>query len=97
MVGACFRNVSEFVHDKVMKIVNTYYLGSAVNLTLIETTFYDHNLLKKRNAHKALIKALMVWGAIPVLDEKGINALANGMADKYKRLPKTQNKGQKHS
>lgn len=88
VVGACFRNVSEFVHDKVMKIVNTYYLGSAVNLTLIETTFYDHNLLKKRNAHKALIKALMVWGAIPVLDEKGINALANGMADKYKRLPK---------
>lgn len=88
VVGACFRNVSEFVHDKVMKIVNTYYLGSAVNLTLIETTFYDHNLLKKRNAHKALIKALMVWGAISVLDEKGINALANGMADKYKRLPK---------
>lgn len=87
VVGACFRNVSEFVHDKVMKIVNTYYLGSAVNLTLIETTFYDHNLLKKRNAHKALIKALMVWGAIPVLDEKEIIKITNGMAYKMGQLP----------
>lgn len=87
VVGGCFRNVSEFVHDMALKIVNKYYLGSAVNLTLIEITFYDHNLLKKRNAHKALIKALMVWGIIPVLDEKEIAKITNGMAYKMKQLP----------
>ena len=87
VAGNCFKNTSGFVRDLVQNLVNEYYLGSAVNLTLIEITLYDHNLIKKRNTHTAFIKSLIAWGIITI-DEGEIKALANGMADKYKRIPK---------
>lgn len=87
VAGNCFKNTSGFVRDLVQNLVNEYYLGSAVNLTLIEITLYDHNLIKKRNTHTAFIKSLIAWDIITI-DEGEIKALANGMADKYKRIPK---------
>ena len=87
VAGICFKNTSGFVRDLVLNLVKDYYLGSAVNLTLIEITLYDHNLIKKRNTHTAFIKSLIAW-EILTIDEGEIKALANGMADKYKRVPK---------
>lgn len=87
VAGSCFKNTSGFVRDLVHNLVKDYYLGSAVNLTLIEITLYDHNLIKKRNTHTAFIKSLIAW-EILTIDEGEIKALANGMADKYKRVPK---------
>ena len=83
----CFRFVNDFVRTAVCDIVKVYYLGSAANLTLIETTFYDHNLLLKRNSHTAFIKALIEWGALQEIDEDTISKIANSMAGKMRALP----------
>ncbi len=83
----CFRFANDFVRTTVCDIVKAYYLGSAANLTLIETTFYDHNLLLKRNSHTAFIKALIEWGALQEIDEDTISKIANSMAFKMRALP----------
>ena len=83
----CFRFVNDFVRDTVCDIVKTYYLGSAANLALIETTFYDHNLLYKRNSHTAFLKALIEWGSLPEIDEDTLSKIANSMAFKMRALP----------
>lgn len=89
MVDNCFKNASEFVCEKAKKVVDKYYLGSAVNLTLIEIAFYDHNLLSKRNSHKAFVRSLVNFGAIDIADKKELDRLANGMAYKMRNLPST--------
>jgi hypothetical protein len=83
----CFRFVNDFVRTTVCDVVETYYLGSAANLTLMETTFYDHNLLLKRNSHTAFLKALIGWGALPEIDEDALSKIANSMAFKMRALP----------
>ena len=89
VIDTCFKNDSEFVREKAKKVVDKYYLGSAVNLTLIEIAFYDHNLLSKRNTHKAFIRSLVNCGAIKIADESELNRLANGMAYKMRNVPPT--------
>ena len=83
----CFRFASDFVRATACDIVKTYYLGSAANLALIETAFYDHNLLLKRNSHRAFVKVLIGWGALPDTNEDAIAKIANGMANKMMALP----------
>ena len=84
---SCFRYDSDFVKASVCDIVISFYLGSAANLALIETAFYDHNLLLKRNSHRAFVKVLIGWGALPKLDKDTISKIANGMANKMMALP----------
>lgn len=84
----CFKNPSEFVKQQVTVAVGDCYLGSSANLALIEITFYDHNLLKKRNAHTAFVKSLVGWGVIEVADENMLKSIISGIADKHKRMPK---------
>lgn len=86
-IGECFRNASEFVRQRALAVVNDYYLGSAANLALIETTLYDHNLLIKRNKHTAFVKSLMAWGAIAPANEETIAKIANSIAYKMRTLP----------
>ena len=83
----CFRFANDFVKATACDIVKQFYLGSAANLALIETAFYDHNLLLKRNSHRAFVKTLIAWGALPDISDDGIAKLANGMAYKMKALP----------
>jgi len=83
----CFRYDSDFVKASVCDIVISFYLGSAANLALIETAFYDHNLLLKRNSHRAFVKVLIGWGALPKMDKDAISKIANGMANKMMALP----------
>ena len=83
----CFRYDSDFVKVSVCDIVISFYLGLAANLALIETAFYDHNLLLKRNSHRAFVKALIGWGALSDMDEEAISKIANSMAGKMKALP----------
>jgi hypothetical protein len=84
---SCFRYDSDFVKASVCDIVESFYLGSAANLALIETAFYDHNLLLKRNSHRAFVKVLIGWGALPKMDKDAISKIANGMANKMMALP----------
>ena len=84
---SCFRHDSDFVKASVCDIVESFYLGSAANLALIETAFYDHNLLLKRNSHRAFVKVLIGWGALSKLDKDTISKIANGMANKMMALP----------
>ena len=55
--GKCFKFVNDFIRQKVDDVVKAYHHGSTANLALIEVTLFDHNLLKKRNAHTAFLKA----------------------------------------
>ena len=83
----CFRFANDFVRATACDIVKQFYLGSAANLALIETAFYDHNLLLKRNSHRAFVKTLIAWGALPDISDDATAKLANGMAYKMKALP----------
>ena len=85
--GDCFKFMNDFIKQKVETVVNIYYQGSSANLTLIEITFFDHNLLKKRNGHTALIKTLCAWGTIDQLSEKEMKKVMSGMASKMHTLP----------
>lgn len=86
--GKCFKIVNDFVRQQVQAVVNGNYLGTVANLALIEITLFDHNLLQKRNAHTAYVKALVAWGILHVVDEDEMKSIVSGIADKYKRLPK---------
>lgn len=84
----CFKFINDLIRQKVDAAVNKYYKGNAANLTLLEIVFFDHNLLKKRNAHTALIRCLCEWGTIEQLTEKEMKSLMNAMAYKMHSLPK---------
>jgi hypothetical protein len=86
-VAKCFKFPNDFVKQKVKAVVNDYHQGIAANLALIEVTLFDHNLLNKRNAHTALLKALMAWDMIDQLSDEELKKTTNGMANKLGFLP----------
>ena len=85
--GDCFKFMNDFIKQKVETVVNTYYQGSAANLALIEIVFFDHNLLKKRNGHTALIKALCAWGTIGPFSKAEIKRIMTAVSNKMYALP----------
>ena len=85
--GDCFKFMNDFIKQKVEAVVNKYYQGSAANLALIEIAFFDHNLLKKRNAHTALIKTLCAWGTIGPFSKTEIKKNMTAMSNKMYVLP----------
>ena len=76
-----------YVKQKVKAVVNDYHQGIAANLALIEVTLFDHNQLKKRNAHAALLKSLIAWDIIDQLSDEEFKKTTNGMANKLGSLP----------
>lgn len=86
-IKACFKVCNEFVKGQIDKVIKEFYNGSAANLALIEIVLYDHNLLYKRNTHKAFINALAAWNLINVSDEKELNRIVRAVSDKFKRMP----------
>lgn len=87
LIKKCFKVVNDFVKEKVETVVNKHYQSSAANMALIEVTLFDHNLLKKRNAHTPLLRALVAWGIIDSLSNKEMKKAASGMAVKMHSLP----------
>ena len=85
--GDCFKFMNDFIKQKVETVVNTYYQGSAANLALIEIVFFDHNLLKKRNSHTALIKTLCEWGTIGPFSKAEIKRIMTAVSNKMYALP----------
>ena len=85
--GDCFKFMNDFIKQKVETVVNTYYQGNAANLALIEITFFDHNLLKKRNAHTALINCLCDWGTIGPFSKAETKKIMTAMSNKMYALP----------
>ena len=85
--GKCFKFVNDFIRQKVDDVVKAYHHGSTANLALIEVTLFDHNLLKKRNAHTAFLKTLMAWGILDQLSDEELKKTTNGMANKLGFLP----------
>ena len=85
--GDCFKFMNDFIKQKVENVVNKYYQGSSANLTLIEITFFDHNLLKKRNGHTALVNCLCNWGAIGPFSKAEIKRIMTAMSNKMYALP----------
>ena len=86
-IKACFKVCNDFVKGQIDKIIKEFYNGSAANLALIEIVLFDHNLLRKRNSHKAFVNALVAWNLINVSDEKELNKIARAVTDKFKRMP----------
>ena len=86
-VAKCFKFANDYVKQKLRIIVSNYYQGIAANLALIEVALFDHNLLNKRNAHTALLKALMAWDMIDQLSDEELKKTRNGMANKLGFLP----------
>ena len=84
--GDCFKIGNDFVMEKVEAVVKKFYNGSHAELSLIELTLYDHNLLKKRNSHTAFLKKLMTWGILNLSDEE-LKKASRGMAFKMHSLP----------
>jgi hypothetical protein len=86
-IKACFKVSSEFVKGQIDKVIKESYNGTVADLALIEISLFDHNLLRKRNSHKAFVNALVAWNLINVSDEKELNKIARAVADKFKRMP----------
>lgn len=86
-VQNCFKQMNDFIKEKVEAVVQKYYQGVAANLALIEITLFDHNLLKKRNAHTNLLRTLCAWGTIDPLSEEEMKKVMSGMANKMHALP----------
>lgn len=86
-VAKCFKFPNDYVKQKVKAVVNDYHQGIAANLALIEVTLFDHNQLKKRNAHAALLKSLIAWDIIDQLSDEEFKKTTNGMANKLGSLP----------
>ncbi len=82
----CFKFENDFVKEHVKAVVKDFYLGSPVNLALIEIVLYDHGQLNKRSQHTAFLNELKEWGILP----KGLDVknTANGMSVKMRTLPK---------
>ena len=85
--GDCFKFMNDFIKQKVETVVKKYYQGSAANLALIEITLFDHNLLKKRNGHTALVNCLCNWGAIGPFSKAEIKRIMTAMSNKMYALP----------
>ena len=83
----CFKIANDYVKEKLKIIVSNYHQGIAANLALIEVVLFDHNLLNKRNAHTAFLKALMAWDIIDQLSDEELKKTTNGMANKLGFLP----------
>lgn len=81
-VNDCFRFANGFVEECVKNIVKDFYTGRNIDMAMIEVVLFDHGLLKKRNNHKAFVRALLDWGILPADTE--IMKLSNGMATKLK-------------
>lgn len=81
-VKECFRFANGFVEECVKNIVKDFYTGRNIDMAMIEVVLYDHGLLKKRNNHKAFVRALLDWGILPT--DTDIVKLSNGMATKLK-------------
>ena len=88
-ISKCFRFASDFVRQKVTALVKKYYKGSHAELALMEITLYDHGQLKKRNAHTAFVRSLVVWGIVKVADEEAFKQIVKGITDKFGRMPET--------
>lgn len=86
-VNKCFRFPSEFTREKVKSVVDLYYQDSYANLALIEVALYDHGQLKKRNAHKALLKALAAWGLLDIEDDATLELILDCIRHKHSSLP----------
>lgn len=82
-----FKQYSLFVRDKVNEVIEKIYFDSPANLALIETAFFDHNLIRKRNNHMDFLKDLIKMDVIKISDED-ISKTANGMSVKQKNFPK---------
>lgn len=81
-VKECFRFANGFVEECVKNIVKDFYSGRNIDMAMIEVVLFDHGLLKKRNNHKAFVRALLDWGILPA--DTDIVKLSNGMATKLK-------------
>ena len=88
-VNKCFRFPSEFTKEKVKLLVDLYYQDSYANLALIEIALYDHGQLKKRNAHKPFVEALVAWGILDVENDEAMTLLLDSLKHKHNSLPKT--------
>ena len=82
-----FKFTSDFVRQRVETIVNEIYSGSHSDLALIEVALFDHGLLRRRNTHTALLKALAAWNFIEIADDNELQQLRKGITDKFRRLP----------
>lgn len=87
VVSKCFKFTSDYVKEKVATLVKEYCVSSA-DLALIEITLYYHGVLYKRNAHKAFVKALVVWRILEATNDEELTAIVNRVKDKYSSLPK---------
>lgn len=83
----CFKIENEYVKLKVEAVVKCFYNGSAANLALIEIVLFEHNMLKKRNDHTPLLRALVAWGIMDRLSVEEMKNIAGGMAYKMHSLP----------
>ena len=82
-VNKCFRFPSEFTKEKVKLLVDLYYQDSYANLALIEIALYDHGQLKKRNAHKPFVEALVAWGILDVENDEAMTLLLDSLKHKH--------------
>ena len=89
---SCFKFSNDFVKERVkkaLKVCNNH--GS--DLALLEVTLYNHNLLKKRYAHKPFLRELVDWGLLPDISnadnsENELEKTARRIRDKVRKLPK---------
>lgn len=83
-----FFHNNHFVRDVVKTIVEKYYREKAVNLALIEIVFCDHELIKNRENHTALVEILISWGALR--DDLDVKLAANSMSQKINDINKKE-------
>lgn len=83
----CFVSPDEKTLELVDKIVKAYYHGIHANLALIEITFYNHFVLKRRNDHKPFVLALIKRGTISPKTEQELKNLTSGISKKTNKLP----------
>lgn len=83
----CFVSPDEKTLELVDKIVKAYYHGIHANLALIEITFYNHFVLKRRNHHKPFVLALIKRGTISPKTERELRNLTSGISKKMNGLP----------
>lgn len=88
LVKKCFKFTSEFIKEKVKKIIEDYYKNSNPNLALIEIALYDHDLLRNRNDHKPFVEALVAWGLLDIANDEVMDAVLSSIRHKYSSLPK---------
>lgn len=83
-----FTHNNSFVRNVVKTIVEKYYRDKAVNLALIEIVLCDHELIKNRENHTALVEILISWGALR--DNLDVKLTANSMSQKINYINKKE-------